>query len=403
MEYQNEPRIPLLQDINHYLESNGVLLHAQEAHPYEQLDQAELKADITAQKKHQSLIIGSMIKEDEAIQLKSQQNAIRRKDQVLEESRGIFISISTLCMLSQTRSSANEMNQPEDEEKKVAKHLINNVPLFDLVNRCDMFLTLVSSDHWSSLVKTGKGNEYVFSMEQFDAEAVKCFLSLIPETATIESIPNHHIIECCYIAHYLQAKDILNEIVEIIQASIDSDNCTSICILAEELQIPSLLQSSMRFVMEKLEDIQQNEELWNDIPSSLRNHIITLRNAAHSSIIGAGHLNKGKIIFSSGNEFIAIFHDTLTMNKERLHEAKERQNEIINERKREADNIVGRFSRRFVQEKDIYGGSVKDASIKIKKQEERVKTLQAFYNEQKAIFAKDAQSCDARFRGSFHL
>jgi hypothetical protein len=50
----------------------------------------------------------------------------------------------------------------------------------------------------------------------------------------------------------------------------------------------------------------------------------------------------------------------------------------------------------------VLGGSVADAAKKIKRQEERVNTLQAFYNEQKAIFAKDRQSVE-QFQGMFQL
>ena len=391
-------RYPLIQDVNHYLESNGIILQggAQEAQQqvYQQLDQVEFAADVTAQKKHQSQIIDKMRKEDDEHYLSCHQESMLKKNRIMEESRGVSISIST------TRA-----HEP---------HVLKNVPLHDLVDQCDTFLTLASSEHWPSLVEKDQ-TDYIFSLDQFDTEAVTQFLSIVNRssisvpttttgtaTATVQDIPNHHIIECCYIAHYLQAKDVLNDIVDIIQASIDSDNCTSICILADELQIPSLLQSSMRFVMESLDDIQNNRDLWNDIPSTLRNHIITLKNAAHSSIIGSGHVNSRKTLFSSGNEFLAIFHDTLTLNKERLLEAKQRQEEIIKERMMEAA-VPGRFSRRFVQQKDVYGGSVKDAAIKIEKQERRVQTLQAFYDQQKAIFSQDAQSGDARFCGSFHL
>jgi hypothetical protein len=191
----------------------------------------------------------------------------------------------------------------------------------------------------------------------------------------------------------------MDEIVSIIQSSIDSENCTSICVLADELQIPSLLQASMKFILGRLDNIENNGEIWNDIPSALKNHIITLRNAAKSSIIGRGQTKE--VIFSSAGEFLAIFHDTLTCQKERLRGAKERQEEIVQERLRESEGL-GRFSSRIVQEIDVYGGSVEDASKKIRKQEERVKTLQAFYNEQKAIFARDMQS-DGQFRGKFSL
>ena len=144
----------------------------------------------------------------------------------------------------------------------------------------------------------------------------------------------------------------------------------------------------MKHVMASLDKIQQDEEIWNDIPNNLRNHIILLRNATKSSIIGRGQTKE--VIFSSSAEFLAIFHDTLSCHKERLRDAKQRQEEIIQER-------MQQNQRRFIQPRDVYSGSVEDAAKKILKQEERVKTLQAFYNEQKAIFAKDVDTYRGRF------
>lgn len=227
-----------------------------------------------------------------------------------------------------------------------------------------------------------------------------------------ELIDTDHIIECCHISHFLQAREILEDIVTVIKSSIDSDNCTSICVLADELQIPSLLQASMKYVMERLDNIQQNQELWEDIPIALRNQIATLKHAAESSIIGRGQTKE--VIFSSGDEFLAIFHDTLTTMKERLKDAQQRQEEIIQERLRcggdggsgegeyTTNGALGRFSKRFVQEKNVFGGSVEDAAIKIQKQEERIRTLQAFYDEQKAIFRRDLDG-DGYYQGRFKL
>ena len=69
-------------------------------------------------------------------------------------------------------------------------------------------------------------------------------------------------------------------------------------------------------------------------------------------------------------------------------EAKLRQEEIIKERKL-------RGGRHY---KDPQGGSVRDAALKIAKQEKRIQTLDQFFKEQKLIFA--ANGCE---ENSFHL
>ena len=503
----------LLQDINHHLESNGIIQAgngtgtgtgadiALEQSSYQRLDQVELAANVNAQQKYQEEVIQKFIKEDEQENHLRHFDSFQERERVLKRCRGVTISISTRVRIrnasisSTTDTDVNEdvdvdiedmlvdadedLNPEEDEKSGIHTnfkskctthqfHVIKHVPLHELVQKCDMLFTLATSDRWLPIREHNDNSgsddnddnneeEYIFSMNQFSKDGVEEFLSMVlvedtssghgsSNTDTCSSTHAHahaqirtpspkYIIECCYIAHYLQATSILDHIVSILQTSIDAQNCTSLCILADELRIPSLFQSSMKFVLERLEDIQGDEGVWREIPSSLRNHILTLRNAAHSSLVAGGHgsasasasghtNNEAKqVLFSSGDEFLAIFYDTLALHKDRLKEAKQRQEEIIQERKREwnvnvdenenengnvntsqSQSFMGRFTRRNVQERDVYGGSVKDAAIKIEKQERRVKTLQAFYNQQKAIFAQDLeQNGDGRYRGSFYL
>lgn len=439
-----QPTIPLLLDIEHHLQQNNIIVGHEEApnarnpegapanHPthqqrqdtttssYRRQDLVELEANVSAQLLYQNEVIDKFLKEDEEIEKIKEQP----KELVIRKCQGLHISLLT----------QNEM-------------VVEHVELDRLVEHCDTFLTLVRSDCWASFLSfksttiannsssnsnssssNSSEREYIFSLQQFSMNAVKVFLKLVRERSkplcdaqlSVEDILSGTdvVIECCHLAHFLQAREILEDIVAVIQSSIDSENCASICMLADELQIPSLLQTSMRYVMERLDNIQENKELWEDIPLTLRNQISTLKHAAESSIIGRGQTKE--VIFSSGNEFLAIFHDTLTAMKERLKDAQQRQREIIQERLRigavvvggdENDNgdsdrdrnfMPGRFSKRFVQDRNVYGGSVEDAAIKIQKQEERIRTLQAFYDEQKAIFRRDLEG-DGYYQKTFKL
>ena len=226
--------------------------------------------------------------------------------------------------------------------------------------------------------------ELTFSLEEFTSLAVHAFLSVLDpsSTQTVADIPSECIIECCRIAHYLQSREILDSIVSVISSSIDAENCTSILILADQLQLPSLSQSSMRFVMERLDSIQENE-FWDDVPKALKIHLVTLRNAAMSSLVAKSHSKK--VCFSSSKEFLGIFSDTIQEHRERLREAKLRQREIIEERER-LNASRGRYRVAI----DVMGGDVRYAGTKIEKQERRIQTLETFYSEQKAIFSKDS-------------
>lgn len=351
--------IPLLQDMNHYLEQNGILAGHPDAPSYQRQDQVELEERVNAQMEYQTSVIDKFVKEDEITEMNLHKNEIDRKKYLLEKCKDMTISIQT-----------NDA-------------IIPHAPLYELVKHCDTFQTLVGSENWKM---------DTFQLTQFSQKIVLKFLNVIKDhekdIPLQESLSHDSIIDCCYVVHYLQATEILNNITNVIQSSIDCDNCTSICILADELHLPSLRQAAMKHVMASLDKIQQDEEVWNDIPNNLRNHIILLRNATKSSIIGRGQTKE--VIFSSSAEFLAIFHDTLSCHKERLRDAKQRQDEIIQER-------MQQNRRRFIQPRDVYSGSVEDAAKKILKQEERVKTLQAFYNEQKAIFAKDVETYRGRF------
>ena len=415
-------RILQIQDINHHLASNGIIQAADGAgeDAYQRLDHVEFADKLSKQEQFQSTVIGKFIEEDE--NKAYEEEAVMQRERILEDCRGVTISMSVMVGKSsdidESSNAANgdtNVDVPKEDIKEFS--IIENVSLSDLASHCDTIFTLVSSPHWSSDVKA-RGKDYIFPMDQFDGEAVKCFLSILKEKCptesesdaieaavaiAVQSIPVQYIIECCYIADYLQSKEILNDIAEVIGGSITAENCTSICILADELQIPSLLQLSMKYVMTSLEDIQNDAELWDDIPKSLKNHILTLKNAARSSIIG--HSSK-KTLFSSSDEFLAIFHDILTLNKERLIEAKQRLSEVIDERKQEEDQR-GRFSSRSVRNANAddktYCDIVQYTALKIEKQEMRVKTLQAFYDQQKAIFAQDVESGYGQYRVPFEL
>lgn len=359
---------PLLQDISHYLETNGVLQATDGSdnhHPtYTRMDEFELASKLKAEKEYEERVLQRFLDEDESNV--EDVESLKEKRMVLTLSKGKTIRIKT---------KSNEYHR---------------MPLIQMVDQCDVIYSYVHSSQLQS--NDIEETSLEFSLEQFCPSAVVSFLKLLGLNCTfmnVQDIPCNEIIECCRIAHFLQCQTLLDEIVELIKDNIDAENCASICVLADQLQTPSLMHASMSLILERLDHIKSNE-VWNEFPPSLKRHIVTLRNAASSSILGRG--KKGLVLFSSGDEFLALFSDNIRDLKERLHDAKQRQQEIIEERERR--NTGFRLPR------DVYGGDVKDAAIKIEKQEARIRTLEAFYLEQKAIFASDE---DGTFKRSFCL
>ena len=233
------------------------------------------------------------------------------------------------------------------------------------------------------------------------------------------TISPNSIIEVLKLSHFLQCNLMLDTLVSIVESSIDLENCLSICSLADALNLTTLFESSVNFVIQRLDAFQGSdgsnddsktdalegetdpttlvhedtaEELWKSLPYDLRSRLLTMRNLLRSSIIGRGSKISG-VFFSSGNEFLAIFRETISVQKERMAEARERLEEVVRERKDEFDMKRQRRGRWFdsseaAEQKFVYGGDVAYSMRQIEKQAKRLATLESFYSEQKLIFSK---------------
>ena len=320
-----DPNLPLLQDLDQYLERNGILGAHNNTNHQPTLDQSEAAQRIKDEEIYKKNILSNFLQKDEATTFQNENEKEQKKKQFLESlSSGLNQSISIIT----------------------SEEIIHGLSLYDLCDKCDIIYAFASSSsQWSnsnsikstSIESNNNHNhnnaheKLTFSLKEYDPNAVQEFLALVQGTKKAKDISAECIIECCRIAHFLQSNSLLEEIADIIKASIDAENCAYICILADQLEMPGLLQSSMRFVLDTFDKIE-TDTIWDDFPESLKHHVVTLRNAAKSSIIARG--SQSKVFFSSSNEFLGIFSDTLREHKERLQEAKMRQEEIIEERKR---------------------------------------------------------------------
>jgi GTP1/Obg family GTP-binding protein len=99
------------------------------------------------------------------------------------------------------------------------------------------------------------------------------------------------------------------------------------------------------------------------------------------------------VFFASGNEFLAIFRENISVQKERLAESQERIDEVIRERREEFHVKRQRRGRWFdasaaAEEKFVYSGDVAYSLRQIERQAKRLTTLESFYREQKIIFSQ---------------
>ena len=385
-EGQQQQQLPLLRSLEDYIRTHGIAPvdddDGQRADAfYADPNHAQRRQQDSAL--YQKLVHGEAFAEHDA----KERDAKVSKRQFLDTLKG------------QTISVLSTKKEVEGDDEKRGTLCATSVPLHILASSCDTVYTMVRSDRmlWSrqnSDMEDGniaekndeaKSNnnwhQSTLDLTNFRSGPVRSFLSVITDASKSENddislanVPPEHIVDVCLISHYLQCISVMETSIDVLKESVDSDNCLSICQLADQLGSPSLFEAAVTHLIEKLDDMQSHDE-WKEFDVTLRNRVVTMRNAVHSSIIGRGQ--KTAVFFSSSDEFLAIFSDNIREQRERLAEAKRRQEDIISER---TLNPRGRH-------RDPYGGSVKDAEIKIERQERRLQTLEAFYLEQKLIFS----------------
>jgi hypothetical protein len=241
-------------------------------------------------------------------------------------------------------------------EVSTASCIIPEIPLKPLAESCETVFVLASSRS-QFVLQDGK---IQLSLDQFHSQSVRQFLRLVMGEKRMEDIAADAIVDCCQIAHYLQNFTILEATVEILIQSIDTANCMSLCQLADRLNLPALFEKSLAYMMKSLGDMEAHDS-WDDLTGELKERIGTIQTAIQSSI----HSQRSRLYFSSLQEYLAIFAETVQYNRERLAEAKESHAQTI-----------GR------------GNAWQDTQTKIERQERRVRTLEAVMKEQKKLFSE---------------
>ena len=395
-EEQRQEELPLIHSLEHYIRTRGIapaddqvqqnadVFYADSHHASKrQVEDAQYQEEV-----HRTIFAEYDMKE---------QDEKTSKRRFLDKLKGQTVEVLSRKQedMEGEDSSSGASTTAQDVTAKKKCTASTTFPLDLLASACDTVYTMVRSErtHWSrqnsalsDVESVANEHQSTLDLTNFGSGSVASFLSLIPnshedandeDSVSLENVPSHHIVDVCLISHYLQCASVLEKTIDILKESVDSSNCLSICQLADQLESPSLFEASVSHLIEKLDCIQDHDE-WEDFPVTLRNRVVTMRNAVHSSIIGRGQ--KTSVFFSSSDEFLAIFSDNIREQRERLAEAKHRQQEIIADRVQNSGSLLSRH-------RDIYGGSVKDAEIKIERQERRLQTLETFYKEQKLIFS----------------
>ncbi len=203
------------------------------------------------------------------------------------------------------------------------------------------------------------------SLSEYSQEAVLHFLDLLEHYSMPDAPfrPNEqHVVECCQIASYLQCDALLDDmLVPLLIQSVDSDNCLSLCELADQLNLTALLEASVNHMMHRLESVEEHD-IWSDLTPELQRRIQGIQHILQSN-------NRRQLFFSSFDEYLALFAEQVDYYRERLEDA-------IHQQSQHPEHSPGWHY----------------AQSKIDQQRERVHILKLVLQDQKKLFRRPQKS-----------
>lgn len=324
----------LLQDLNHYVETHGLDADSSE-NGLSESNFADAQKRVSDANQYQASVHASIFKHD-----------VAKTDRDCEK----LIFLDTLG--SETIDVQTDSN------------VIRGVPLRPLAESCDTIFTLASTRELFRGGSEDHNRQLHFSLESFGSRSVNEFLSLALERREIEDVSCDRVVDCCQIAHYMQCKTVLAAMVDILERSVDSENCLSLCELADRLEFPVLFERSLSYMMESVGNLEDDEHLWGGLSADLKKRIVAIKSAIQSSV----HSQRSHLYFGTFKEYLAIFAENVEYHRIRLEDAK-----------------IG-------LKRAGSGKAYNYAAEKIAKQEQRVRTLEAVMEEQKKIFAGESAS-----------
>eukprot|EP00561_Arcocellulus_cornucervis_P009824 CAMPEP_0185810178 /NCGR_PEP_ID=MMETSP1322-20130828/6638_1 /TAXON_ID=265543 /ORGANISM="Minutocellus polymorphus, Strain RCC2270" /LENGTH=303 /DNA_ID=CAMNT_0028506483 /DNA_START=62 /DNA_END=969 /DNA_ORIENTATION=+ len=282
---QQQQQLPLLRSLEDYIRTHGIA-------PVDDDDGQRADAFYVdpnhAQRRqldsalYQKLVHGEAFAEHDA----KERDAKVSKRQFLDTLKG------------QTISVLSTKEEVEGDDEKRGTPCATSVPLHILASLCDTVYTMVRSDRmlWSrqnSDMEDGniaekndeaKSNtnwhQSTLDLTNFRSGPVRSFLSVITDASKSENddislanVPPEHIVDVCLISHYLQCISVMETSIDVLKESVDSDNCLSICQLADQLGSPSLFEAAVTHLIEKLDDMQKHDE-WEEFDVTLRNRVV---------------------------------------------------------------------------------------------------------------------------------
>lgn len=320
--------------------------------------------------RHNGLFSPSYGAESQTNQLEARQRFEEQKQYQAQVHEQIFRDKDK--MVDEARS--NRMEEWKGDkilivtERSTSKDESTNTLLLDLVSvarHSDMIYTLADSREYFEANQT-KTDTLKLSLEPYSNHAVKTFFGMLLDESRDDNVYRRDdgecLVNCCRLAHYLQCNAFLENIIDILVESVNSENCLSLLALADELTLPRLLESSLSYILEALPDksmdSQEEKDMWHELHPELRDQVESMRTLLQTK-------NTCKLFFNSLPEYLALFSEQVQYYKERLHEARLQQ----------AERNPSSPAWQYAQEK-------------IDLQSRRVNTLVLMLEKQKRIFSR---------------
>lgn len=248
---RNEAGVPLIHSLEHYIRTRGIA-------PAD--EQVQQNADVFyADEQHAS----KRAQVEDAYQEKVHRAAFAeydRKEQDEKMSKRRFLDTlkgQSIEVLSRKQedvdASCGTYTTAQDVAVENKGTTSATFPLDALASACDTVYTMVRSErtHWSrqnsalsDVDSVANDHQSTLDLTNFGSGSVGSFLSLIPNSAdgandedsvSLENVPSQHIVDVCLISHYLQCPSVLEKTIDVLKESVDSENCLSICNLADQL------------------------------------------------------------------------------------------------------------------------------------------------------------------------
>jgi hypothetical protein len=350
-----------------------------------------------------------------------------------------FSFLARASIIAENHRGDNNPTSPTNAATRLSKSHVDEttvaieVPLRPVAESCETVFVAASRHSCTQLSLVSDGS----IGELYPESAVAHVLCIILEEATVEETPDHHAVDCCRLAHYLQHSGLVEAYASILGRSVDAENCLSLLQLAEQLRLPSLWEKSLQQVLDTMDHVTvdaegddgNNRQPDDFMTSELRDRIVAIQTAIRSSVHGpcgsarpSSSLQdlplapdseqrpspSSRLFFSSVEEYVSIFAERVQYFRERLADAKAQRDELLGGGGTPANGTdsqlgaAGRFvSTRRDRFFEVPGGLSRqyadDLQRKIERQERRVRTLEIALREHKKLllggsYLRDASS-----------